>query len=150
MLTVILPFLAIFLGSANADSAETDAPAIRTLAIGERVESLAIEQWVRLKDKPIGALQRGSVYVIDFWATWCGPCRVIAPTIEKLAADIDGKAKEAKLDVDNNPQTAQAVGIRSIPTLLFFKGGQVVDQKVGVVPEKILAQTLESLAAQPA
>ena len=99
------------------------------------------EQEVINSDQPV---------LVDFWATWCGPCRVIAPTIEKLAADFDGKAKVAKLDVDNNPQTAQAFGIRSIPTLLFFKGGQVVDQKVGVVPEKILAQTLESLAAQPA
>ena len=99
------------------------------------------EQEVINSDQPV---------LVDFWATWCGPCRVIAPTIEKLAADFDGKAKVAKLDVDNNPQTAQAFGIRSIPTLLFFKGGQVVDQKVGVVPEKILAQALERLAAQPA
>ncbi len=88
--------------------------------------------------------------LVDFWATWCGPCRVIAPTIEELAADFDGKAKIAKLDVDNNPQVASQFGIRSIPTIMFFKGGRVVDQAVGVVPKRDLAAKLDALAGQAA
>ena len=88
--------------------------------------------------------------LVDFWATWCGPCRTIAPTIEKLAADYDGRAKVVKLDVDNNPQTAMKYGIRSIPSLLFFKDGRPVDQMVGVVSERVLADKLDALAAQAA
>ncbi len=88
--------------------------------------------------------------LVDFWAAWCGPCRVIAPTIEELAADYDGRAKVVKLDVDANPQTAMAFNIRSIPTLLLFKGGRPVDQMVGVVPKPMLAQKLDALAAQTA
>ena len=88
--------------------------------------------------------------LVDFWATWCGPCRTIAPTIEELASDYDGRARVVKLDVDNNPQTAMKYGIRSIPSLLFFKGGRPVDQMVGVVPKKVLAEKLDALAAQAA
>ena len=86
--------------------------------------------------------------LVDFWATWCGPCRTIAPTIEELATDYDGRARVVKLDVDNNPQTAMKYGIRSIPSILFFKGGLPVDQMVGVVPKKVLAEKLDALAAQ--
>ena len=88
--------------------------------------------------------------LVDFWATWCGPCRTIAPTIEELATDYDGKAKVVKLDVDNNPQTAMKYGIRSIPSLLFFKDGRPVDQMVGVVPKRVLAEKLDTLAGQAA
>ena len=88
--------------------------------------------------------------LVDFWATWCGPCRTIAPTLEKLAADYAGRAKVVKLDVDNNPQTAMKYGIRSIPSLLFFKDGKPVDQMVGVVPERVLADKLDALAGQAA
>ena len=88
--------------------------------------------------------------LVDFWATWCGPCRTIAPTIEKLAADYQGRAKIVKLDVDNNPQTAMKYGIRSIPSLLFFKDGRPVDQMVGVVAERVLADKLDTLAGQAA
>jgi len=88
--------------------------------------------------------------LVDFWATWCGPCRIIAPIIEELASEFEGKAKIGKLDVDHNPQSAMQFGVRSIPTLLFFKDGQVVDQLIGTAPKKVLAAKLEGLAGQPA
>lgn len=86
--------------------------------------------------------------LVDFWAAWCGPCRVIAPVIEELAGDFEGRAKVAKVDVDQNPQTAMNYNVRSIPTLLFFKDGRVVDQLIGTAPKKVLAERLESLATQ--
>lgn len=88
--------------------------------------------------------------VVDFWAAWCGPCRVIAPAIEELANDFKGRAKIGKLDVDHNPQTAMQYGVRSIPTLLFFKDGRVADQLIGAVPKKVMADKLEALSTQPA
>ena len=74
--------------------------------------------------------------VVDFWAAWCGPCRMIAPIIDELAAEYDGKAKIAKVDVDNNQQVAMQYGIRSIPTILMFKGGEQVETIVGAVPKE--------------
>jgi thioredoxin 1 len=83
--------------------------------------------------------------LVDFWAVWCAPCRMIAPLIEDLAAEYDGRAKIVKLDVDHNPKTAMEFGVRSIPTLLFFKDGVVADQLIGVVPKPALAERLERL-----
>jgi thioredoxin 1 len=80
--------------------------------------------------------------LVDFWATWCAPCRAIAPAVEELATQFKGKAKVAKMDIDNNQDTPQQYGIRSIPTLLVFKGGKVVDQIVGAVPKARLEAAL--------
>jgi len=76
--------------------------------------------------------------VVDFWATWCAPCRMIAPMVEQLATDYSGKARVAKLDVDSNQKTAMRFNVRSIPTILFFKDGKLVDQVVGAVPKPAL------------
>ena len=76
--------------------------------------------------------------VVDFWATWCAPCRMIAPMVEQLASDYSGKARVAKLDVDSNQKTAMRFNVRSIPTILFFKDGKLVDQVVGAVPKPAL------------
>ncbi|MBK9290912.1 MAG: thioredoxin [Bacteroidetes bacterium] len=83
--------------------------------------------------------------IVDFWAVWCGPCRIIGPTVEEIGQEYAGKAKVVKLDVDNNHQTASKYGIRNIPTLLFFKNGQVVDKQVGVVPKPVLVKKLEAI-----
>jgi thioredoxin 1 len=85
--------------------------------------------------------------VVDFWATWCGPCRMIAPIVEQLAADYAGKAKVLKLDVDTNQRTAMKFNIRSIPQILFFKNGKVVDTVVGAVPRTTLEAKFKEHAA---
>lgn len=83
--------------------------------------------------------------MVDFFATWCGPCKMLAPVVEELATEYNGKAKVGKLDVDDNPVTAQTYGVQSIPTILFFKGGQVVDKMVGFQSKDALEEKLEAL-----
>ncbi len=83
--------------------------------------------------------------LVDFWAIWCGPCRLIAPIVEELAKEYDGKMKFAKLDVDINQKTAMEYGIRSIPTLLIFKNGKVVASVVGAVPKPNLVSRIEEV-----
>lgn len=90
-------------------------------------------------------MENDKVTLIDFWATWCGPCRMIAPAIEELAEEYDGKATIGKVNVDENPQVSAQFGIRSIPTLLFLKNGEIVDKQVGVAPKSVLKQKLDAL-----
>jgi thioredoxin 1 len=82
--------------------------------------------------------------LVDFWADWCAPCRAIAPAVEEIADEYQGKAKVGKLDVDNNQQVAMEYGIRSIPTLLIFKDGEVAEQIIGAVPKAQLTSKLEN------
>lgn len=83
--------------------------------------------------------------VVDFWAEWCAPCRIIAPIVEELAQEYDGRVDFAKMDVDSNPQTAVKYGVRSIPTLLLFKDGKAVGQVVGAVPKTVLRKRIEAV-----
>lgn len=83
--------------------------------------------------------------LVDFWATWCAPCRAIAPVLEELAGQYKGKVKIAKMDVDHNQETPQQFGVRSIPTLLLFKNGQVVEQVVGAVPKSRLEEAFKKV-----
>jgi thioredoxin 1 len=82
--------------------------------------------------------------LLDFWAVWCGPCKMIAPIVEELAGEYQGKIKIGKVDVDNNPGVASKYGIRSIPTLLIFKGGKKVDEIVGAVPKPMITNKLNA------
>ena len=83
--------------------------------------------------------------LVDFWAEWCGPCKMVSPIVEDLSNEYNGKVKVAKLDVDSNPQTATNYGIRGIPTLLMFKDGSAVDQIVGAVPKTQIAERLDKI-----
>jgi thioredoxin 1 len=93
----------------------------------------SFEQEVLKSDIPV---------LIDFWATWCAPCRLLSPVIDQLADEFDGRVKVSKLDVDNNQQTAMSLGVRSIPAVLIFKNGEIVDNIVGNVPKAKLTERL--------
>ena len=92
-------------------------------------------------------LDSKDVVLVDFWAAWCGPCQLMGPVIEELADEYAGKAKIAKLDVDSHQAMAGQFGVRGIPTLLIFKGGEIVDQAVGAVPKNVLVEKLNAQLA---
>ncbi|MDQ3190947.1 MAG: thioredoxin [Bacteroidota bacterium] len=83
--------------------------------------------------------------LVDFWAEWCGPCRMVGPIVEELSKEYEGKAVIGKLDVDSNPGVSAQFGIRNIPTILFFKNGEIVDKQVGAVPKSALAAKIDAL-----
>ncbi len=90
-------------------------------------------------------INSGKPVVVDFWAEWCGPCRMVGPIVEELAAEYEGKVIIGKMDVDENVETPQEYGIRNIPTILFFKDGQVVDKQVGATQKAVLAAKIDAL-----
>lgn len=107
-------------------------------------ENMAAEHIVQVSDADFDqkVINGQGLTIVDFWAEWCAPCRVIAPILEELAQEYAGKVTVAKLNVDENPQAAARFGIRSIPTLLFFKGGERVDQVIGAVPRGVIQSKL--------
>lgn len=90
-------------------------------------------------------INAGKPAIVDFWAEWCGPCRMLTPIIKELSTEYEGRVVVGKVDVDSNPGISAKYGIRNIPTLLFFKDGQVVDKQVGVVPKGALVTKLEAI-----
>lgn len=94
------------------------------------------EEIVLKSDKPV---------IVDFWAEWCGPCRMVGPIVSELSDEYKGKAVVTKLDVDSNPGISAKYGIRNIPTILFFKNGEIVDKQVGAVPKSNLESKLQAL-----
>ncbi len=104
--------------------------------MAQEITDSNFEEIVLKADKPV---------LVDFWAEWCGPCRMVGPIVSEIAQEYKEKAVVGKLDVDSNPGVAMKYGIRNIPTILFFKDGEVADKQVGAVPKSVIAGKLDSL-----
>jgi thioredoxin 1 len=104
--------------------------------MAQAITDANFDEIVLKADKPV---------LLDFWAEWCGPCRMIGPFVEQISEEFEGKAIVGKVDVDSNPGIASRFGIRNIPTILFFKNGEVADKQVGAVPKNALVAKLEAL-----
>jgi thioredoxin 1 len=130
-----------------------EAPALKTNLVARpdgspgRMHTMSNATAVTDADFELQVEQHEGLTVVDFWATWCGPCRMIAPILDQLAVEYDGQVKVTKLDVDANIKTATRFNVRSIPMLLFFKGGKVVDQIVGAVPRQAIEAKLKQHVA---
>lgn len=110
---------------------------IKTMAKAVEITDSNFEEIIN-SDQPV---------LVDFWAEWCGPCKMIGPVVEELAGDFEGKAVIGKVDVDANPEVSAKFGIRSIPTLLVFKNGEIVDKQIGAVPKNVLSDKLTAQMA---
>ncbi|SHJ10825.1 thioredoxin [Tangfeifania diversioriginum] len=104
--------------------------------MAKEITDANFEELVLKSDKPV---------MLDFWAVWCGPCRMIAPIVEEMAEEYEGKAVIGKVDVDSNPEVAMKYGIRNIPTTLFVKNGEVADKQVGAAPKNVFTDKLDAL-----
>jgi thioredoxin 1 len=121
--------------NSNVGTGSSDATHKNQNTMALQITDANFEETVLKSDKPV---------LVDFWAEWCGPCRMVGPIVEEISNEYAGKAVVGKVDVDNNPEISMRFGIRNIPTLLIFKGGQVVDKQVGAVPKNVLTEKLDA------
>jgi thioredoxin 1 len=121
--------------SPNFENRKTKQHSYKSSNMALQITDANFEETVLKSDKPV---------LVDFWAEWCGPCRMVGPIVEEISQEYTGKAVVGKVDVDNNPNISMQFGIRNIPTLLIFKDGKVVDKQVGAVPKNVLTQKLDA------